>query len=294
MLISKNRVIRRRAIIGLLFAASLTLLTLSFRDGSNGAIGAIQRTAVSVTAPASEVTHRVTQPFVDAWHWTSGLVNAREENTKLKAELQRATAQLQAAEHAQISNTQLRNLLHFQHNPVSASYKSVGADVIAPPANAYHQSITLDVGSNDGVAVNDPVVAPSGDGSGAPAGLIGRVSEVTGSASKVQLITDPESAVTASDEKGGAKGIVLPSAGNPDMLQMINVPISAAMQQGDVIVTAGFGTGSKLQALLPQGIPIGTVTSVSESDSGTQKSIQVTPFVDFQNLNLVQVLKVHG
>jgi cell shape-determining protein MreC len=65
------------------------------------------------------------------------------------------------------------------------------------------------------------------------------------------------------------------------------------MQQGDVIVTAGLGQGTDLKALLPQGIPIGTVTSVSESDTTNQKTIQVTPFVDFQDLNLVQVLKVH-
>jgi rod shape-determining protein MreC len=293
MLISKNRVIRRRAIIGLLFAASLTLLTLSFRDGSNGAIGAIQRSALSITAPASAVTHRVTQPFVDAWHWTTGLVDARQENTKLKAELQRATAEVLALQQQATTNAQLRQLNNFRKGTVAAAYTPVGATVIAMPNSAYHQSITLDVGSGQGIAVNDPVVAPSGQGSSAPAGLIGRVSNVTANASTVQLVTDPESAVTASDTKGGAKGIIIPSAGNPDMLQMLNVPTSAAMQQGDVIVTSGLGQGTDLKALLPPGIPIVTVTSVSESDIATQKTIQVTPFVDFQDLNLVQVLKVH-
>lgn len=293
MLISKNRVIRRRAIIGLLFAASLTLLTLSFRDGSNGAIGAIQRSALSVTAPASEVTHRVTQPFVDAWHWTSGLVNAREENEKLKAQLLKAEAQLLQAQQSQAKIAQLLKLDHFKTNPVAASYDGVGATVIALPTNAYHQSIELNVGSNQGIAVNDPVVAPSAGGStGAPAGLIGKISNVTANASTVQLITDPDSAVTASDAKGGAKGIVVPTAGNPDVLTMMAVPVTAATAEGDVIVTAGLGHG--LTALLPQGIPIGTVTSVSESDTTSTKQIQVTPFVDFQDLNAVQVLKVHG
>ena len=62
---------------------------------------------------------------------------------------------------------------------------------------------------------------------------------------------------------------MIPSAGNPDSLQMADVPTTAAMQQGDVIVTSGLGNAHGLQSLLPQGIPIGTVTSVSESD-GTQ------------------------
>ena len=68
MLIGKNRHLRRRAVIGLLLAASLTLLTLSFRQGSEGAIGAIQRGALAITAPFSSATTRVTKPFVDAWN----------------------------------------------------------------------------------------------------------------------------------------------------------------------------------------------------------------------------------
>jgi rod shape-determining protein MreC len=174
---------------------------------------------------------------------------------------------------------------------VAASYPGIGATVIALPTNAYHQSIELNVGSNDGVAVNDPVVAPSSGDTGAPAGLIGKVSNVTPSASTVQLITDPDSAVTAADAKGGAKGIIAPTPGNPDVLTMMAVPVTASMGEGDVIVTAGLAHG--LTALLPQGIPIGTVTSVSESDTTATKQIQVTPFVDFQGLNAVQVLKVH-
>ena len=82
MLIGKNRHLRRRAVIGLLLAASLTLLTLSFRQGSEGAIGAIQRGALTITAPFSSATTRVTKPFVDAWNWTSGLADARSENAR--------------------------------------------------------------------------------------------------------------------------------------------------------------------------------------------------------------------
>ena len=53
MLLSKNRIIRRRAVVGLLLAASLTLLTLSFRQGSTGVVGEIQRDAVSINTSAS-------------------------------------------------------------------------------------------------------------------------------------------------------------------------------------------------------------------------------------------------
>src|SRR6266496_6015847 len=84
MLLSKNRIIRRRAVVGLLLAASLTLLTLSFRQGSEGVVGDIQRSALSVTAPFATVAHRVTRPAVDAWNWASGLASARDSAEQLK------------------------------------------------------------------------------------------------------------------------------------------------------------------------------------------------------------------
>ena len=68
MLLSKNRVIRRRAVVGLLVAASLTLLTMSYREGSTGVVGSMQRGVVELTAPFASVAHRVTRPFVDGWH----------------------------------------------------------------------------------------------------------------------------------------------------------------------------------------------------------------------------------
>src|SRR5262245_25245740 len=91
MLLRKNRLIRRRVIIGLLLAASLTLLTLSFRESSGGAAGAVQRSVLSVTGPATDAVHRVTQPVVDAWNWSSGLINARDENAKLKKQVGQAS-----------------------------------------------------------------------------------------------------------------------------------------------------------------------------------------------------------
>src|SRR5579884_2908163 len=84
MLLSKNRVIRRRAVVGLLVAASLMLLTASYREGSTGVVGSVQRTVVSVTAPFATVAHRVTRPFVDGWHWTTGLIHARNQTAQLR------------------------------------------------------------------------------------------------------------------------------------------------------------------------------------------------------------------
>jgi rod shape-determining protein MreC len=295
VLIGKNRHLRRRAVIGLLLAASLTLLTLSFRQGSQGAIGAIQRGALAVTAPLSSATTRVTQPFVDGWNWTGGLIDARSENAQLKRELEQARATNVQLQQALDDNAQYQALLNFTHNSqVASQYDFVGGSVIQQAGNIYSQTITLNVGSDDGIAVNDPVVAPAGD-SDVYAGLVGRVSAVTGSACSVELLLDPDYAASARILTTTVRGILLPNSSDPGVLALRGVSQDEDVKTGGVVVTAGIQSRQGLQSLLPPGIPIGQVTSVSQSDlNEATKTIQVTPFVDLQSLDHVLVLKVHG
>jgi rod shape-determining protein MreC len=294
MLIGKNRFIRRRVVIGLLFAASLTLLTLSFREGSTGVIGGIQRGALSVTAPFSAATTRVTRPFVDAWNWAGGLIDARSENERLKQQLERANAANLALQQLQADIEKYRLLDRFTNSSKLASqYGFVGATVIQQVPNAYNQTITLSVGSVDGVALNDPVVAPAGD-STLFAGLIGHVSSVTSNACTVRLILDPQTAVSARIVNSTVRGVAEPSSGSTGVLSLLMVGQDKSVHAGQVVVTSGIHANSRgLQALLPAGIPIGQVTSVSQSDNSyPNKTIQVTPFVDFQSIDKVLVLKV--
>jgi rod shape-determining protein MreC len=285
MLIGNNRLIRRRVIVGLLLAASLTLLTLSFREGSGGVIGSIQRSALSITAPISGVVHRVTQPFVDGWNWTTGLVDARQENSHLKAELRQASANALKAAQDQKRIATLQELLDYKHSNTTSDYTPIGAAVVAQSPNLYKRTITINTGSSDGVHVNDPVIGPYSDGGA----LVGRVVSVTGSAAIVRLITDSESAVSAGLNDGSAKGILLPS--DAGMLSLENVSPSESVRNDDVIVTTGYAGNTNLSSLFPRGILIGTVSSVSIDDGQTFQTIQVKPFVDFSDLTDVLVLE---
>jgi rod shape-determining protein MreC len=146
----------------------------------------------------------------------------------------------------------------------------------------------IGIGTDHGVQVNDPVVAPSSSGGA----LVGRVKEVTGSTATVQVLLDPAIGVTASvQNRQGANGTVVPSTGTPGELTMAEVPQSALVKDGDTVVTSGYA--GKLGSYYPDGIPIGRVTYVQNDDLGQQnKQIQVTPFVNFDNLSGVVVLEL--
>ena len=68
--------------------------------------------------------------------------------------------------------------------------------------------VTIDVGSGDGVQVEDPVM--SGDG------LVGKVTSVTGGSAQVTLLTDQASAVTAKVVPLGVQGEIRPDIGDPE------------------------------------------------------------------------------
>jgi rod shape-determining protein MreC len=292
MLVGKNRVIRRRAVIGLLLAASLTLLTLSFRQGSEGVIGAIQRGALSITAPFSEATTRVTQPFVDAWDWSRGLFDARSENERLKKQLEQASAAAVQAQAAEDDNARLTQLLNFTDSgsKLATQYDFVGGTVIRQPQNAYSQTVTLDIGSSSGVHENDPVVAPAPD-SDLFVGLIGRVKVVSPNSCTVELILSRDAGVSARLLHSSVRGTAVPSQGDPGALNLLQIGQDAVVELHQIVVTSG---GSQdLPSFYPAGIPIGQVTGVSQSDvEAPNKTVQVTPFVDFGDISRVLVLKV--
>lgn len=289
MLLSKNRVIRRRAVVGLLVAASLMLLTASYREGSTGVVGSVQRTVVSVTAPFATVAHRVTRPFVDGWHWTTGLIHARDQTARLKileTQLGQDASKIRQLE-AQLQQAQA-NAHYVQTH---TQFKSVSGTVVmesagGTPAN----TVTIGIGSDNGVRVNDAVVAPVTDGGG----LVGRVEQVTAGQALVQVLLDPDTGVTAQVQgEQGALGTIVPAAGSPGQLSLIEVPATAPVKNGDTVVTTGFNTG-RLKSIYPDGIPIGRIEGLKLSDqsgTATYSSIQVTPFVDFGNLNSVIVLE---
>jgi rod shape-determining protein MreC len=162
--------------------------------------------------------------------------------------------------------------------------------VIMQSYTAFSYTVTVDIGSSAGVAVNDPVVGPTKDGGA----LIGRVVDVTSGQAQVLLLLDQSSYAYAGVQgESNAVGVVRADPGTTGVLNLELVPISVHVAKGDTVVTSGF-SGNRLPSYFPPGIPIGLVTSVSGNDTlSSDKVIQVTPFADFQNLTDVLVLETH-
>jgi rod shape-determining protein MreC len=276
---TRSSAIRRRIVVGGLVLLSLVLITVSFRSS---ALDGVQGTAADALRPFEVVASRVARPFRDTVGWVHGLVDAKSQNKKLRHQVADLQQQVIAAKAAETQNATLKRLLHY-HGPASiADFRKVYAGVIVDPQNALSQSVTIDAGTSAGVAAGDVVITPDG--------LVGTVARSFNSVSKVTLITDELSAVTAMDANyPTAVGIA--QRGNGSSVLVLNlVPKEDKVAVGDPIVTAGTPAQSSLQSMFPRGILVGTVTSESDSDVNDFKNIQIQPSVSLNSLQSVIVL----
>jgi rod shape-determining protein MreC len=117
------------------------------------------------------------------------------------------------------------------------------------------------------------------------------VTKVYPGESKVMLITDPESAVSAADSSQSPAVLGLLEHGSgTNSIALDRVTKDKRVQNGDTIITAGSPGNGLLPSVYPRNILIGTVTNVGPIDTDLFKQIQVLPFVDLSSLQSVIVL----
>ena len=285
---NRSSALKRRIVVGGLVLLSLVLITVSFRstalDGAQGTVAGILR-------PFEVGADRVTRPFRDAVGWVHGLVNAKNENKRLRRQLAIVQQQVIQDESAVQENVQLKAALGYQGPPTVRDFRQVPAAVLANPLSAIDQSVTIAAGSSSGIGTGDIVVQPIGGSSEATGGLVGIVDKVTSGVARVTLLTDAQSKVTATDlTSPDAVGLIKRAGGGSDKLILDRVSKSAYVGVGDTIITAGSLGSGDLPSMFPKGIPIGSVNYVNNTDTNAFKSVEVAPRVDFSSLHSVIVL----
>jgi rod shape-determining protein MreC len=113
-------------------------------------------------------------------------------------------------------------------------------------------------------------------------GLVGRISEVSAGSSKVMLITDSSSSVSALIQRSRATGMVQGYPGGE--LIMRYIPQGDQVQPGDIVITSGLG------ANFPKRLVIGQVVSVENADVQMFQEARLVPAVNLHDLEFVLVL----
>jgi rod shape-determining protein MreC len=278
----KKSVRRRRAVLGVLVALSIALLTAYFGESTSGALHSVQRGFMEVLAPLQEGASRALKPARDFGGWVGDALDAKSENKKLKRDVEQLRSQLVAAQTNERDAGELRALVDFNRSSgFPSGYRRVAARVIARSPTVWYSTLTIDQGTSAGIRNDQPVV--TGDG------LVGKITAASSNAAQVTLITDHTSGVSAQVVPDGATGLVKARVGDPSDLILDFVEKGRPVRRGATVVTAGWRS-SRLESLFPRGIPIGSVTRVDMTERELYQRVHLHPFADLHRLDLVEVL----
>jgi len=205
------------------------------------------------------------------WLKYFGLINARNENARLKKEINALRMENYRYRELYATHQRLQQLLQFEKKidwPVSA------AQVIGRDPTGWFESVIVDKGADAGLKVNMPVVNANG--------VVGRLVSVSKNYAKVLLVIDQNSAVDCIIQRSRDRGIVKGLSSKVCKLDYVLKTSDAVV--GDMVVTSGLGR------VFPKGIPVGEVIEVENKPGEIFKDVKVRPLVDFSKLEEVLVI----
>ena len=264
---------RTRLVLGVLLIIAIALITLDFRDG--GASPA-RNVGADIFGPVERVTHDVTDPVASLFDSITGGPSTQSTIANLQQENAQLRAQLSSAQLSRTAQQQLAQLLQFD----AGGYRIMAANVIAAGGD-YSDTVTLDVGRNDGIKPNETVLNGSG--------FVGTVTQVSEDTSTVLLADDASSVIgvqmQGSGEIGALSGTGKSMSGSP-MLRLTLFDANTVLEPGQQVDTyASVGD----QPEVP-GVPVGTIASVASSPGSLTQTALVRPFVNFTALGVVGIV----
>ncbi|HEY7880592.1 MAG TPA: rod shape-determining protein MreC [Streptosporangiaceae bacterium] len=264
---------RTRLVLSVLLIVAITLITLDFRDGGASPARGL---GADIFGPIERVTHDVTDPVASVFDSITGGPSAQGTITTLQRQNAELRAELSAAQLNKSARKQLAQLLQLD----AGGYRIEAANVIAA-GGGFSDTVTLDVGSDDGIKADETVLNGSG--------FVGLVTQVSANTSTVLLASDASSVVgvqlAGSGEIGAVTGTGKSLSGSA-MLRLSLFDANAVLQAGQQVVTYA-SIGDKPQV---PGVPVGTIVSVSDNAGALTQTALVRPAVSFTSLGVVGVV----
>ncbi|MDL2217140.1 rod shape-determining protein MreC [Christensenellaceae bacterium OttesenSCG-928-M15] len=255
--------------------AVVLLLILALISAGDRTATFFESAVGGVLQPVQSFASRASDAIIDFVENVFNTTDADQENRQLKSYISQLEERVSKMETIEEENRRLKDLLAFAEG--SADIEYVSGSVIAHSQGIWFDTFTINLGRNNGVEKDMPVTNAQG--------LVGRITQVGSTYSKVVSIIDSSMSVSVMIERtrdsGMVRGKLEPGSAN-DILELYYLPADSDLLPGDKVVTSGVG------GIYPKGVLVGTVLEVNrpgESDFNAT----VSPAVDFRRIEEVLV-----
>lgn len=274
-----NQFFTNKKMIILLISVILfvSLLSISIRSGGNSPF--LQQVTNDITAVLGRTFSKPANAVTDLFDSVTDLQNTYEENQRLKTEIDRIYERQAELNVLRDETTRLEEELDLQSS--LTNYQTISGTVISRNPDTWVDQIIIDRGSQDGVEIGMPVMSGNG--------LVGRISEVNPTSSKIVLLTNIEqssnqvSSEIVMDEI--VYGIISGYDSENKRLMMSQITSSVSVEEGEVVSTSGLG------GAIPRGLVIGEVEEVGMDSFGLAQEVYVKPAADFNNIRYVTIIQ---
>jgi len=261
-------------VFGIVVAVFTILITIGYtvqRDTSSlpsrmirDGVSFVQRGYVGVVGTAKGLAINVKDLF-----------DTYEENRLLRQQLFNEQVLSIELEQLKIENESLKELLEIRET--LNDFETINAVTIGRNPDQWHNFITIDKGSQEGVEVDMAVLSKEGY-------LIGRVIEVNQISSRVQLnnyqnTTSKVAAIVSGEPE--SFGILQGYDSLTGELIMTGVDRDIEIEEGAQVITSGLG------GVTPSGLLIGYVDRTEISAEGLTQTLYINSGMDYNSLDFV-------
>ncbi|MFT9266139.1 rod shape-determining protein MreC [Oenococcus sp.] len=221
-----------------------------------------------VSAPTS-VLNRSTNSLTQ-------LFKTYEENQHLVKRVDRIAADQIRIQTLEKENKELKANLKLKNS--LTDYQTVSAVVISRTPSSWNSQLIINQGINAGIKKNAPILDSRG--------LIGKVSQVSNTSSKVTLISNMTAdadrfPVQVNSGSTTINGVISGYNRSSDQLILDELSTQSTIKKGSLVQTSGLG------GILPKGLYVGRVASVRDDAYGVAKQIYIRPAADLSDISSV-------
>ncbi len=201
----------------------------------------------------------------------------QSNNESLKEEIEILNADLRELSDLKKENERLKDLLELKSS--DDNYDYVAAQIISKSWNNWESILTLNIGTDEGIEINDVVTTRTG--------VVGYVYEVGTNWSKVMTVLDPSMSVSSLVKRTGDDGIVQGDYNikSGQFCKISFIDKESGISVGDTIETSGAG------GIFPPGLYIGKISELKSVSDGVSRQAIIETGTDFNNLSHVMVIK---
>lgn len=228
--------------------------------------------------PFQKGYHKIQTEVGKLWAGFGELSEVREELYKTRQKLSKYEEIAEELTEIRKENYRLRNLLYMSER---ISYKFLSANIISKDPDNWFRTIIINRGSDDGIKINMPVIAFSGENKA----VFGKVIEVRGSVSRIQPIVSTGINLGVMLQDSRFRGLLTGYSANSNLCIVDYLNKSIPVKFGDLIVSSGQG------GIFPQGLLVGTVEKSIIIKSSSFQRVIVKPIVDYSQIEEVFVIK---